>query len=137
MLEKDKSLYAVNRYLTSYMMFFVGISGCFSVLFGAWISHTNQILLPSVQSNLATALEYQFIHTLALFVTLVWLKSVTNTKLLLVASGAFIVGILCFSGVIYIKSFFELPMIGKLTPFGGISFAVGWLLLAIEGKNNF
>ncbi|ALO35376.1 hypothetical protein CMT41_12065 [Colwellia sp. MT41] len=119
------------------MMIFVGISGCFSVLFGAWLAHGGQALPVKVQSSLATALQYQFFHTLALFSTLVWLKTAKSSKVLLSACIAFVIGILCFCGVIYIKSFFELAVIGKLTPFGGIAFALAWLLLAFEGKNNF
>jgi uncharacterized membrane protein YgdD (TMEM256/DUF423 family) len=119
------------------LMIIVGISGCFSVLFGAWLAHGGQALPVNVQSSLATALQYQFIHTLALLATLVWLKNIKSSKVLLSASIAFVVGLLCFCGTIYIKSFFELAIIGKLTPFGGISFALAWLLLALEGKNNF
>ena len=119
------------------LMIIVGISGCFSVLFGAWLAHGGQALPVNVQSSLSTALQYQFIHTLALLATLVWLKTAKSSKVLLGASIAFVVGILCFCGTIYIKSFFELAVIGKLTPFGGISFALAWLLLALEGNNNF
>jgi len=123
--------------LLNCMMIIVGISGCFSVLFGAWLAHGGQALPINVQSSLATALQYQFIHTLALLATLVWLKTTKPSKVLLAASIAFVAGILCFCGTIYIKSFFELAVIGKLTPFGGIAFALAWLLLAVEGKNNF
>jgi uncharacterized membrane protein YgdD (TMEM256/DUF423 family) len=123
--------------LRKWMMIIVGISGCFSVLFGAWLAHGGQTLPVNVQASLATALQYQFIHTLALLATLVWLKNTKPSKTLLGASIAFVIGLLCFCGTIYIKSFFELAIIGKLTPFGGISFALAWLLLALEGKNNF
>ena len=136
----DKQKYiesSITTYLLRSMTIIVGISGCFSVLFGAWLAHGGQTLPVNVQSSLATALQYQFIHTLALLATLVWLKVAKPSKVLLGASIAFVVGILCFCGTIYIKSFFELAVIGKLTPFGGISFALAWLLLALEGKNNF
>jgi len=122
------------------LMIFVGVSGCFSVLFGAWLAHAGQALPINVQSTLKTALQYQLFHTLALLVALVW--AITNlsarapSKVLLAACIAFFVGILCFSGSIYIKTFFSFALVAKLTPFGGISLAVAWLLLSIEGKNN-
>jgi uncharacterized membrane protein YgdD (TMEM256/DUF423 family) len=119
------------------MLFFVGISGCFSVLFGAWLAHGGQALPLAMQSSLATALQYQFFHTLALFICLVWLKTNSSTKVIMCACIAFVVGILCFSGAIYIKSLFAWPLVGKLTPFGGIAFAIAWLLLALESKNKF
>ncbi len=122
------------------LMIFVGVSGSFSVLFGAWLAHVGQTLPIDVQSTLKTALQYQLFHTLALFVTLVWaitsLPVRAPSKVLLAASIAFLVGILCFSGSIYIKTFFSFVFVAKLTPFGGISLAVAWLLLSIEGKNN-
>jgi len=126
--------------IIKYLMIFVGVSGCFSVLFGAWLAHAGQALPVNVQSTLKTALQYQLFHTLALLATLVWATtslSVGNpSKILLAAGIGFMVGILCFSGSIYIKTFFSFPFVGKLTPFGGISLAVAWLFLSMEGKNN-
>ncbi len=118
------------------MMVFVGISGCFSVLFGAWLAHAGQTLAVNVQSSMATALQYQLFHTLALLVCVVLAKTKSPSKLLVSACIGFLIGILCFSGTIYIKSFFDIHLIGKLTPIGGISFALAWLMLAFEGKTN-
>lgn len=126
--------------IIKYLMIFVGVSGCFSVLFGAWLAHAGQALSVNVQSTLKTALQYQLFHTLALFTALMW--AITNlpvkkpSTILLAACISFLVGIVLFSVSIYIKTFFSFPMIGKLTPFGGISLAIAWLLLSIEGKNN-
>jgi len=114
--------------IIKYLMIFVGVSGCFSVLFGAWLAHAGQALSVNVQSTLKTALQYQLFHTLALLAAL--------SNILLAACAGFVIGIMFFSGGIYIKTFFSFPIIGKLTPFGGISLAVAWLLLSIEGKNN-
>lgn len=119
------------------IMIFVGISGCFSVLCGAWLAHGGQALPDSIQSSIETALQYQLFHTIALLACLIWLKISKSSVVLMGACIAFVIGILCFSGAIYIKAFFELTLIGKLTPFGGIALAVAWLLLALEGKNNF
>lgn len=121
-------------------MIFVGVSGCFSVLFGAWLAHAGQTLPIHVISTLKTALQYQLFHTLVLMATLIWaivgLSVRAPSKILLAACLGFFVGILCFSGSIYIKTIFGFTFVGKLTPFGGISLAVAWLLLSIEGKNN-
>ena len=126
--------------IVKYLMIFVGISGCFSILFGAWLAHGGKILPMHVQSSLQTALQYQLFHTLALLAVLIWaagnLSVRAPSKVLLTACICFFVGILCFSGAIYIKTFFSITIIGKLAPFGGISLAMAWLLLSIEGKNN-
>lgn len=121
----------------SIMMVFVGISGCFSVLFGAWLAHGGKMLLESEQLSLSTALQYQLFHTVALLGSLVWLKVAKPSIILLIACVAFIIGILFFSGSIYLTVLFDSALIGKLTPFGGITLACAWLLLAIGSKNNF
>jgi uncharacterized membrane protein YgdD (TMEM256/DUF423 family) len=134
----NKTMQPKSR-IIQFLMIFVGVSGCFSVLFGAWLAHGGQALPINEQSSLNTALRYQLFHTLALLATLVWVINSPvkiPSKILLCAAIGFFVGILCFSGTIYIKTFFSFPLIGKLTPFGGISLAIAWLLLSVEGKNN-
>ena len=114
---------------------FVGISGCFSVLFGAWLAHGGQHLDQVIQIRLANALQYQFIHTLALLAAMVWYIK-QPSRLLFAAGICFMLGILCFSGSLYLKTFFDLAAIGKLAPFGGILLASAWLLLAFAGKTK-
>jgi len=130
----------MNHKFIRFLIIFVGVSGCFSVLFGAWLAHGGQALSVYTQATLKTAVQYQLFHTLALLVVLVWvisgLKVKAPSKILLVSCFAFFLGIVCFSGSIYITMFFNVAFIGKVTPFGGISLAVAWLLLSIEGKNN-
>lgn len=115
---------------------FVGISGCFSVLFGAWLAHGGQHLPEALQSRLATAHLYQFIHTLALMVSIV-LYRVNNNILSLAAAFCFTLGIICFSGSLYIKTFFDVAIVGKLAPSGGLLFALAWLLLGFAGTKMF
>jgi uncharacterized membrane protein YgdD (TMEM256/DUF423 family) len=121
--------------LVKMLIFFVGISGCFSVLFGAWLAHGGQSLPEAVKYRLLNALAYQFIHTLALLAVMVWYRH-QRTGWLVAAALSFVIGILCFSGSLYLKTLFDFTLIGKLAPFGGLSFALGWLLLAVAGKTT-
>lgn len=126
-----------NHCLLKSMMVFVGISGCFSVLFGAWLAHVGHTLPLSSQESLATALKYQFFHTLALLAVLIWLRANGLSKIAIASGLAFIIGILCFCGSIYLKLLFGIENIAKLSPFGGITLALAWLLLAFESKNIY
>ncbi len=63
----------VKHPLVKSLMIFVGVSGCFSVLFGAWLAHAGQALPINVQSLLKTALQYLLFHSLALLVILIGL----------------------------------------------------------------
>ncbi|MFB1016165.1 MAG: DUF423 domain-containing protein [Alteromonadaceae bacterium] len=114
------------------LMIFIGISGTFSVLFGAWLAHVGAGL-PQVQRvGLDTALQYQFIHTLALFITLVCYL-IQPLKLLIAASLSLVLGILLFSGGLYMKILFGLSFFAKLTPFGGSLLALGWFFICFVG----
>ena len=124
---------------------FVGISGAFSVLFSAWLAHASSSLPTIEQRRLIIAVTMQFIHTLVLFVVLVWFKlSLTTTTIvthankmlyaLLITAYCFLFGILCFSGALYFKTFHLLAFFGKLAPFGGSTLALGWIMLAIAAQ---
>ena len=117
-------------------MIFVGISGCFSVLFGAWLAHGGQSLPMVSQERLMTALTYQFFHTLALWLTIILYK-LHSKVILLIAGGLFALGISFFSGSLYIKTIFDVLSIGKLAPLGGLSFALAWLLIGFAGTKMF
>jgi uncharacterized membrane protein YgdD (TMEM256/DUF423 family) len=114
---------------------FVGISGCFSVLFGAWFAHAGQALPIIDKVRLENAQLYQFIHTLALLTVVVWYLRMPS-RWLLWSGICFTLGILCFSGSLYIKTFFVFSSIGKLAPFGGILLAAGWLCISLIGKSH-
>jgi len=126
--QKDKTI--------RFLMVFVGISGCFSVLFGAWLAHSGATFSTPVLNSVKTGLQYQLFHTLALLVTLVWALSKAPSRLLMAACISFFMGILLFSGSIYLKHCFDFIIVGKLTPFGGILLAGAWVLLAIESIKN-
>lgn len=114
---------------------FIGVSGCFSVLFGAWLAHAGTLLIAKQQISLSTALEYQFIHTLALLAVVVWNK-ISPNKLLLLSAFLFVLGISAFSGGIYLKTLLGFNSAGQLAPVGGISMALGWLCLIFVGEKK-
>lgn len=139
-MNTDKALSNSNeplkaKLLSNALIVFTGISGAIAVLLGAWLSHMGQNLAPEMQHRLSSALNYQFFHTLALLITLVWYRQSLN-KLLLFASFGFFIGILAFSGSLYVKTFLSFAPIGKLAPFGGITLVLSWLIIAFVGFKN-
>ncbi len=140
----NKSELVIDKQL-KFLFAFVGISGAFSVLFSAWLAHAGSALLFDEQRRLVIAVAMQFIHTLALFIVLVWLKlTLENSTVdkvliksiyaLLISAYCFFLGILFFSGALYFKTFHLLPFFGKLAPFGGSTLALGWLMLAVSAQ---
>jgi len=113
------------------LMIFVGISGAFSVLFGAWLAHGGAGMPELQHERLDKALFYQFIHTLALYATLVFYFH-QPIKWLMGASISFALGILCFSGSLYLKTLTGIAIIGKIAPIGGSLLALAWLFIALS-----
>jgi len=73
------------------------------------------------------AVFYHFIHTVMLFVL--------GLRRPLPAGPwwSFLVGILIFSGSLYVLAVTNLRWLGAITPIGGVSFLIGWGWLAWVG----
>lgn len=125
----------VNHKYLPLLSVFIGVSGCFSVLFGAWLAHAGAHLAPDIHNRLTTALNYQLIHTLALLAVAVWAQN-NPSSVLLRSALCFCLGILLFSVSLYLKTWLAMPFIGKAAPFGGVLLAFAWLNLAFVGKNK-
>lgn len=75
-----------------------------------------------------TAAEYQMYHALGLLA--VGLMSLKERRTSLqVAGWSFLVGILLFSGSLYLLVITGITKLGAITPFGGVAFIVGWIAL--------
>ena len=71
------------------------------------------------------AVFYHFIHAVVLLIL------AGRSPLHLGPWIAFFAGIIIFSGSLYLLALTNHRVLGAVTPFGGISFLVGWLWLAI------
>ena len=77
-----------------------------------------------------TAVSYQFYHTLALLGIAI-LASRIESSWLNYAGYSMAIGILIFSGSLYVLSFTGIRWLGAITPLGGLAFIAGWLCLLI------
>lgn len=108
--------------------------GALSVALGAFAAHgLKKIYLPDNLQVFETAVRYQFYHVFALLAVGILYASFPG-KLLEWAGRLFIAGIILFSGSLYLLCYVkysELPLnwIGAITPFGGVCFIAGWVLL--------
>ncbi len=102
-----------------------------AVVIGAFGSHA---LKPRLSEELMqvykTGVEYHFYHALGLL--LVGVLSVYMPSNLLNWSALFLaMGILIFSGSLYVLAITGIRWIGAITPIGGLSFIAGWVLLFV------
>lgn len=104
-------------------------------MLGAFGAHGLKARISNEQLNVfETAVRYQFYHTLAiLFISL--LLSKWQHPLMIYSGWAFLLGILLFSGSLYLLSTRSLSGIedwwwlGPVTPLGGLFFIAGWIML--------
>ena len=82
-----------------------------------------------------TAVRYHLIHALALFIS-AWLADRWPGALITWAGWLFVVGILLFSGTLYLLVFTRLRWLGAITPIGGVAFLAGWACLFIAAWRN-
>ena len=109
---------------------FAAAGGGLAVLLGAFGAHglrgrIEERLLDTFQ----TGVEYQMYHCLALLVVGILMREWGSSLSLDIASCAFMLGILLFSGSIYGLVFTNMKWLGLVTPFGGLCFVVGWCAL--------
>lgn len=110
--------------------------GLLAVIIGSFAAHAvDKGLTPEAIQRIYTAQEYQFYHVAALLsVGILGSLHRNQTSILLKLAGLFfLMGILLFSGSLYAYAITDNELYGKVTPFGGISFILGWFFLMLFG----
>ena len=72
--------------------------------------------------------RYQMYHALGL-IAVAWATTRWPEANLNAAGWAFIVGIVVFSGSLYLLSATDIRWLGAITPIGGLAFLIGWAIL--------
>ena len=109
------------------------IFGGLSVAAGAFATHALKERLSERSLEIfETAARYQMYHALALlFVALLLMQKKISHSTLVAAGWSFVIGILFFSGSLYVLSLTNIKVFGAIAPLGGAAFIVGWLAIAI------
>ena len=119
---------AIN-YLRSGVLF-----ALFAVALGAFGAHgLKSIVDPSKVSIFETGIRYQFYHAFALLAVGLVMLHGSNGKLRM-AGKLFMIGILCFSGSLYLLAIRDVvglggftAILGPITPIGGLILIAGWV----------
>lgn len=108
------------------------ISGFLAVALGAFGAHGLKTRLsPEFMSVYQTGVQYHFYHTGALLACALLLRGGLVHPALYVAGYSYAVGIIIFSGSLYVLAITGQRWLGMVTPLGGLAFLVGWLALLI------
>lgn len=110
------------------------LSGMLAVILGAFGAHALKGRLDDYARGVyETAVQYHFYHSLALLAVGIIALGHPQTALLRSSGWLFLVGIVVFSGSLYLLSVSGLRWLGAITPLGGLAFIAGWACLAAVG----
>ncbi|MGE5356918.1 MAG: DUF423 domain-containing protein [Deltaproteobacteria bacterium] len=111
------------------ILIITALLGGMAVALGAFGAHGLKDILGDQIKNWETAVKYQMFHVLAIFI--VQNLSIISYKYKNAVGILFLAGILFFSGSLYTIStgLIAAKYIWFVTPFGGLSFIAGWVVL--------
>ena len=110
------------------------ISGCLVVILGAFGAHGLKDILDEYGKSIyEKAVLYHMFHTMAILV-LGLIEKIQPEMQLSLAGWAFLIGIILFSGSLYILAVTGFKWMGMITPIGGVFFIIGWVLLLLKVK---
>ncbi len=108
--------------------------GCFygltAVILGAMGAHALQDkLTPKLLNSFSVGARYQLMHAVLLVGLGLWARSFSST-MIHAAIGLIIVGVLLFSGSIYVLVLLRWK-VGIVTPIGGLCMIIGWAMMFV------
>lgn len=105
--------------------------GALSVALGAFGAHgLDGRLSADLLNTYEIGVRYHVYHALALLGVVAVLIRWPEATAAVWAGWLFVVGIVIFSGSLYILALTGIRWLGAITPIGGVAFVVGWLCLA-------
>lgn len=99
---------------------------------GAFGAHALKETLQASGNTLIfeVAVRYQFYHAFALLFNGLFMQ-IFKSRRLRVASWLFVLGIIFFSGSLYVLSLSGVRVMGAVTPVGGVLFILGWIFMLL------
>ena len=114
------------------MLALAGVSGALAVCLGAFGAHAlKQVVSPEMIAVYQTGVQYHFYHTFALALSGILIQAGGSQVVAKWAGWLFMVGIVLFSGSLYLLALGMPRWVGMITPLGGMCFIVGWLLIVV------
>jgi uncharacterized membrane protein YgdD (TMEM256/DUF423 family) len=109
-----------------------------SVMLGAFGAHAlKEHLSEQSLASFQTATTYMMTHAIALFIVGMMYRHYKR-KTMVWSGNFFVTGIIMFSGSIYLRivlsylGYEKLIIVNSITPFGGLMFILGWLMMFVS-----
>jgi uncharacterized membrane protein YgdD (TMEM256/DUF423 family) len=78
-----------------------------------------------------TGVTYQMFHATGLLIVGVLLGRLSANALLSWSGWMMVIGIILFSGSLYVMTLTKISILGAITPLGGLSFLAAWILIVV------
>jgi uncharacterized membrane protein YgdD (TMEM256/DUF423 family) len=120
-------------------MILAGLNGFLAVALGAFGAHGLKGFLEGKEDAVqrldwwTTAAHYHLTHALAL-AAIAFIASRTTSGLAKISGWGFQLGIVLFSGSLYVMTLTGIRILGAVTPLGGLGLLVGWLCLLLAAR---
>jgi uncharacterized membrane protein YgdD (TMEM256/DUF423 family) len=115
--------------------------GALAVILGAFGAHSLKNTVDAYSLSIwQKGVEYQFYHTFALLYLSTFARY--KNKLISLAFIFFSIGIFLFSGSLYLLALKDVytasiaPVLGPITPVGGLCFIIGWVCLFLAALKD-
>jgi uncharacterized membrane protein YgdD (TMEM256/DUF423 family) len=123
--------------MVKFWLISASIFGFLSVALGAFGAHSLKNVLDEYGKSIyEKAVLYQMFHAMALFAAGM-IQHLDKERSFSMAGWGFFVGIILFSGSLYLLAVTGIRWLGAITPIGGVAFLFGWFWLAwgiIKGR---
>ena len=107
-----------------------------SVVFGAFGAHLlKDRLTPDDLAIYQTGVQYQMFHAIGILLIALLIDRLPSQKLASWAARLLIIGILLFSGSLYVLALSGIKVLGAITPLGGVAFIAGWICMALSARS--
>ncbi len=115
-----------NLALLGSVAMFIGVG------LGAFGAHAlkDRLAQTRMEEVYRTGVQYHLVHALALLLLAALYDKIKDKRRAEICGWLFAVGILFFSGSLYVLAVSGVKILGAVTPVGGLFFLSGWALLA-------
>jgi uncharacterized membrane protein YgdD (TMEM256/DUF423 family) len=114
------------------------INAFVAVALGAFGAHgLADKLEPKYLEIWKTGVTYQMFHATGLLIIGLLLSKVGSSPLFTWSGWLMMIGIIFFSGSLYILSLTKIGVLGAITPIGGVCFLAAWVLIVVGAVKHF
>jgi len=118
--------------MQSVFLFLSAVCGFIGVAMGAFGAHgLKAVLTMEMLTVYKTAVDYQMWHALGLGLIAIFRQQVPESALLKWSGWLMFVGIVLFSGSLYLLAILNAKWLGMITPLGGVAFLAAWICVTI------